>query len=270
MSEPTAVRVVRGILNTAHDWALFGVAGPCDVEDVDAACEAFEEVADRLEILEHNKTYYVRKFINALLCEECSKTRTARLQEAAEHALKGISQEQRNKWADELEREAPLSGDDLLLPEELDNRRLRAQLAEKDQNTAIAKAARHWYLEAKFDPNGLYATARRSKESWGELVALLEDEETRAGEGEWVKSWTEQKMQDPEFAAGVARERRIEELEDQLAEAQQNRERLEYLKSIAVNSSISDSCILLLGIHIFPRSTFIEAVDAARAGGGSR
>jgi len=89
------------------------------------AIATIEELREKNEQLEHNKAYYVREFLKALRCEECSATRQARLQAGIAEGVKGMSQQELDEIIADLEK--PLSDDELLLDEEIENRKLKAK-----------------------------------------------------------------------------------------------------------------------------------------------
>ncbi len=88
------------------------------------------EQSDKITVLEHNQRHYVHMWLNALTCDGCKSTREARLAAAAKESLKGVSPEQLDTWITDLE--TPMSAADMLLPEELENKRLKVQLGERE------------------------------------------------------------------------------------------------------------------------------------------
>jgi len=94
---------------------------------IESQAQRNEELQEKNEQLEHNKAFFVREFLKALQCEECSATRNARLQASIAESVKGMSQDELDAIIADLEK--PLSEDELLTDGEIENRKLKAELA---------------------------------------------------------------------------------------------------------------------------------------------
>ena len=105
------------------------------------------ELKEKNEQLEHNKAYYVRQFLKALQCKECSATRRARLQAGIDESVKGMSQEELDTIIAELAK--PFSEDELLTDEEIENTRLKKEIATLRATAELVETALRDYVLAQ-------------------------------------------------------------------------------------------------------------------------
>ncbi len=109
--------------------------------------ERIEELDEKNEQLEHNKSFYVRQYLKALLCEDCKETRQARLQASIAESVKDMSQQELDEIIADLEK--PLSGDELLLDEEIENRKLKQENATLRATAELVGTALRDYVRAQ-------------------------------------------------------------------------------------------------------------------------